>query len=132
MRQIPCPEAMAAVLKNPKIMKNDRKWTHIQRLRLRIKRFESQRCYLSNGTTADPQNSHRKFKIDQKIPRPNRPNCPLNLAINHPTLQLVTCLLLFSTNYLSAYLTTAHFTRLLGLSSEDWLFTRLLALRLTE
>ena len=71
-------------LKISKIINIGRIWTHIRRIGLRIKDFESQRCYQANGTTGNPQNSHIKFKIDQKIPRPKRPNCPLNLAINRP------------------------------------------------
>ena len=66
-------------LKNHEIGRN---WTHIRRIGLRIKPFESQGCYQSNGNPPDPQNCHRKFKIDQKSNGPNRPHCPLNLAIN--------------------------------------------------
>ena len=50
--------------------------------RLRIKDFESQSCYEPNGTTGDPQNCYINFKIGSKSNGPNRPNCPLNLAIN--------------------------------------------------
>ena len=49
-------EAMTTFLKIMKIMKIDWKWTHIRLLGLRIKDFESQRCYQSNGTPPDPQN----------------------------------------------------------------------------
>ena len=48
------------------LMKVGRNSTHIRLLGLRIKRFESQRCYQSNGTPPDPQNCHIKFKIDQE------------------------------------------------------------------
>ena len=34
-------------------------------------------CYQSNGNPPDPQNCHRKFKIDQNANGPHRPNCPL-------------------------------------------------------
>ena len=63
-------------------MKIIRNWTHIRRIGLRIKPFESQGCYQSNGNPPDPQNGHRKFKIDQKSNGTHRPHCPLNLAIN--------------------------------------------------
>ena len=79
---LPCQQAMTTFLKKSKIMNIGRNCTHMRRIGLRIKPFESARCYQSNGTPPDPQNCHRKFKIDQQIPRSNRPNCPLNLAIN--------------------------------------------------
>ena len=67
-------------------MKISRNWTHIRRIGLRIKPFESQGCYQSNGNPPDPQNCHRKFKIWQKSNGPHRPHCPLNLAINRKTM----------------------------------------------
>ena len=73
---------MGPFLKITKNMKIDPNWTHIRRIGLRIKDFESQSRYQSNGTPPDPQNSHIKFKIAQKSTWPNRPDCPLNLAIN--------------------------------------------------
>ena len=73
---------MTTVLDLLKIMKIDRNWTHIGLYGLRIKRFESPRCYDSNGTPPDSQNCRIKFKIQQKSNGPHRPNCPLNLAIN--------------------------------------------------
>ena len=76
---------MGPFLKITKNMKIDPNWTHIRRIGLRIKDFESQSRYQSNGTPPDPQNSHIKFKIGQKSNGPNRPNCPLNLAINRIT-----------------------------------------------
>ena len=81
-RQIPSQEAMTTFLEMSKIMNIDRNWPHIRLFGLRIKRFESQRCYQSTGTPPDPPNCHIKFKIDQQNPRPDRPDCPLNLAIN--------------------------------------------------
>ena len=84
---------MQAFLEMSNIRNIDRNWTHIGLYGLRIKRFESTRCYQSNGTPPDPQNSHIKFKIEQKSNGPHRPNCPLNLAINRVTDDgdLLTC-----------------------------------------
>ena len=65
-----------------KIMKIGRHWTHIRLLGLRIKDFESQRCYEANGTTGKPQNCHIKFKIGQKSNWPHRPQCTLNYSVN--------------------------------------------------
>ena len=76
---------MGPFLKITKNMQIDPNWTHIRRIGLRIKDFESQSRYQSNGTTGDPQNCHIKFKIDQKNPRPNRPNCTLNYSVNRAT-----------------------------------------------
>ena len=41
-------------LKSREFHKNDRNWTHIRRIGLRIKRFESPRCYQSNRTPPVP------------------------------------------------------------------------------
>ena len=71
--QIPCQEAMTTFPKIAKIMNNDRNRTHIRRIGLRIKHFESPRCYESNGTTADPPNCHIKFKIGQNPVDPTDP-----------------------------------------------------------
>ena len=71
-RQIPCQKAVTTFLKITKIMKIGRNWTHIRRIGLRIKDFESQRCYQANGTMGDPQNSHIKSKIKQKSNGPHR------------------------------------------------------------
>ena len=81
-RQISCQETMVTFVEITKFMNIGRNWTHIRRIGLRIKPFESQGCYQSNGNPPDPQNCHRKFKIDQKSNGPHRPHCPLNLAIN--------------------------------------------------
>ena len=63
-------------------MKIGRNWTHIRRIGLRIKDFESQRCYQSNGAPPDPQNCHIKFKIGQKSNGPDRKKCTLNYSVN--------------------------------------------------
>ena len=63
-RQILSQEAMTTFLENVKVMIIGRNWPHIGLYRLRIKRFESQRCYQSNGTSPDPQNYNIKFKIE--------------------------------------------------------------------
>ena len=65
-RQIPRQEAMPTFLKIQSLMNINRNWTHMRFLGLRIKHFESQRCYQANGTTGDPQNSKIKFKIRPK------------------------------------------------------------------
>ena len=63
-------------------MKIGRNWTHIRRIGLRIKPFESQMCYESNGTPPEPQNCHIKFKIDEKSNGPHRGQCTLNYSVN--------------------------------------------------
>ena len=63
---IPCRDAMTTFLTITNFMKIDRNWTHIRRIGLRIKRFESPSCYQANGTTGDPENCYIKFKIGQK------------------------------------------------------------------
>ena len=72
-RQMPCQEAAPAFQKFTKLMNFSRNWTHIRRIGLRIKPFESQVCYQSNGNPPDPQNCHKKFKIDQNPTDPTGP-----------------------------------------------------------
>ena len=50
-----------------KIMKFDRNWTHIALPGLRLKRFESLRCYEANGTPPDPPKLPQKFQTPAKI-----------------------------------------------------------------
>ena len=73
---------MTTFLKLSKFVKIDRNWSHIRRIGLRIKHFESQRCCEFNGTTGDPQNCHIKFKIKQKSNGPHREKCTLNYSVN--------------------------------------------------
>ena len=77
---------MTTFLEITKFMKFDPNQTHIPLFGLRIKPFESQSGYQSNANPPDPQICYIKFKIDQKSNGPNRPHCPLNLAISRMTL----------------------------------------------
>ena len=64
---------MTTFVKKSKIMEISWNWTHIRLFGLRIKHFESPRCYKSNGTSPEPQNCHMKFKIDKKSQDPTDP-----------------------------------------------------------
>ena len=84
-RQIPCQKAKTTFLKKSEIMKIDRNWTHIRRIGLRIKPFETRRCYESDGTPLEPQNCHPKFKIGQKSNGSHRGQCTLSYSVNRIT-----------------------------------------------
>ena len=68
---------MTAFLEITNLMKINRNWTHIRRIGLRIKHFESQSRYQFSGTPPEPPNYHMKFKIGQKSMDPHREKCTL-------------------------------------------------------